>query len=48
LIAIYRTPQPDIVAELVKALEDDAHAATFQSMAQYRKWLLDLAKGVGK
>lgn len=44
----HTSPQPDIIAELVKALEDDAHAATFQSMAQYRKWLLDLAKGVGK
>lgn len=40
--------QPDIIAELVKALEDDAHAASFQSMAGYRKWLLDLAKGAGK
>lgn len=38
--------QPDIVAELVKALEDDAYAATFQSMAGYRTALIAKVKGV--
>lgn len=39
-------PQPDIVAELVKALEDDAYAASFQSMAGYRTALIAKVKGV--
>lgn len=43
--AIYKT-QPDIVSELVKALGDDAYAATFQSMAGYRTALIAKAKGV--
>lgn len=42
----YTTPQPDIVAELVKALEDDAYAATFQSMAGYRTALIAKVKGM--
>lgn len=40
------TQQPDIVAELVKALEDDAYAASFQSMASYRTALIAKVKGV--
>lgn len=46
LIAIYRSSQPAIVAELVKALEDDAYAASFQSMAGYRTALIAKVKGV--
>lgn len=38
--------QPDIIAELVKALKDDAYAASFQSMAGYRTALIAKVKGV--
>lgn len=44
---IYKLPSTDLIT-LIAAIESDAHAASFQSMAQYRKWLLDLVKGVGK
>lgn len=44
--SVLSTPQPDIVAELVKALEDDAYAATFQSMAGYRTALIAKVKGM--
>lgn len=40
------TPQPDIIAELVKALSDDAYAASFQSMSGYRTALIAKVKGV--
>lgn len=46
---LYVTPPPNTdLATIIAAIESDAHAASFQSMAQYRKWLLDLVKGVGK
>lgn len=38
--------QPNIVAELVKALADDTYAASFQSMAGYRKALIAKVKGM--
>lgn len=44
-VELQLSPQPDIVAELVKALEDDAYAATFQSMAGYRTALIAKVKG---
>lgn len=47
-VPLYANQHPDIIAELVKALEDDAYAATFQSMAGYRTALIAKVKGVNK
>lgn len=39
-------PSQNIVSELVKALDDDAYAATFQSVAGYRTALIAKVKGM--